>query len=379
MRKTSITVDLREALTKFFPVRGNENPSVQDQEIVAASWGLKKQFVEMTKEDRKNKQNKAMLKEREIRRGKFSNFELRLADAWAKRNSVEINSRNQEYCVHAAQSEYDEQLREADEARKVGQFMQETYERREADRWKKLLTQPYPADGVGKDFFSWPLERLNDAQVEEYGNYSTNELRQMLDYAITIAEQELFPVVFDIEQRRLMTQFMTAQQPPLSPIEAQNWIVAFKILELEGASKELPTHTVDLSVPEPPPLPVRNDGPVNPHKPGSLEAKQFDRDEMRKGVEAEIDAVVGPIFQELADQSGKSIDSSLVKACVADLQTKNLPFTRYNLRRSFAYLRADEVPPGTYTRDELDQFEADRAEQMMSADQYKKLNYRRSA
>jgi hypothetical protein len=173
---------------------------------------MKKEFLAMAEADRKNAQNKAMLKDRERRRGKWSVFELQLANDWAKRNGVEINSRNEEYCVHAAQAEYDEKLEEAEQTRKVGQFMQETYERREAARWQKLLTEPYPADGPGKDMMSWNLERLNDAQVEEYGNYSTTELRIMLDNAIHSAEEELFPVVFDRDQRSAMTSFMNAQQ-----------------------------------------------------------------------------------------------------------------------------------------------------------------------
>lgn len=73
------------------------------------------------------------------------------------------------------------------------------------------------------------------------------------------------------------------------------------------------------------------------------------------------------------------IPASLGSAVRDDLIAKNLPFTRYNVRRSFAYLRAGEIPPNVYSQDELNQFEADRREELMSAEEYKKFNYRRRA
>jgi hypothetical protein len=371
---------LREKLKKFFADRNMSNPTLQDQQTVAASWGMKKKFVEMAKEDKAKAQNTQTLADRERRNQKFSEFQLRLAADYAKRNRLEVDGRNQEVIVHLAQSEYDQQVHEAKVAREAGKMMQEAYERDEAARWKKLLSLPYPAGGVGKDIMNWPLERLDDATIGYYDTgFKLAELRELIKVAITLAEVELYPVVFDRNQRSAMADFMTAQVPPLSPYEAGNWIAVYKILELEGASEELPKVKIDLSVPEPPPLPERNDGPRNPHKPGTEDHFQWDREQVLKGIDAQWDSQLGPYLQEISDASGKTIPASLANAVRDDLIAKNLPFTRYNIRRSFAYLRSNEIPANVYSQDELNQFGKDRAEELMSAEDYKKLNFRRRA
>lgn len=373
---------LSTKLKEHFAKRENmPNPTERDRRAVANGWKLGKEFDALLKEERQRARNQQILADRERRSQTFSDFQLRLAAAYADRMGVAMTERNQEFCVMTAQAEYDQQLHEAKVAREAGKLLQEAYERDEAIRWQKLLTQPYPADGVGKDIMKWPLERLTDQQIDIYDGYSVKDRRQLLNYAIATAQQELFPVVFDTVQQEAIKRFMNAQVPPLSPFEPQNWIAAFKVLELEGAAEKLPTVKIDLSVPEPPPLPEKYAAPrnPNPHKPGSEAYLQWDRDQIQKGIDEHWDSQLGPALQEIATASGKLIPASLAAAVRDDLLAKNLPFTTYNIRRSFAYLRAGEIPANVYSQDELDQFEKDRQEELMSAEEYKKLNFRRRA
>lgn len=221
---------LREQLKKFFDARNINNPTLQDQQTVAASWGYKKEFVEMAKEDKAKSTNQQTLADRERRNQKYSEFQMRLRTDYAKRNKIEVTPANEEVVTHLAQAEYNDKLHEAKIAREAGKMIQEAYERDEAARWKRILTQPYPANGVGKDMMAWPLDRLDDATIAYYEtSFKTAELREMLNGAIKMAEIELHPVVFGNDQRNLMKRFMAAQSPPLDPYEAQNWIVAYKL------------------------------------------------------------------------------------------------------------------------------------------------------
>lgn len=120
---------LREQLKKFFDARNMSNPTLQDQQTVAASWGYKKEFVEMAKQDKAKSTNQQTLADRERRNQKYSEFQMRLRTDYAKRNKIEVTPANEEVVTHLAQAEYNDKLHEAKIAREAGKMIQEAYER----------------------------------------------------------------------------------------------------------------------------------------------------------------------------------------------------------------------------------------------------------
>ena len=334
----------------------------------------KTEWAKIAGQRRRDAKNERLMADRESRRtDNHSAQDILIGQQWAQRNKQVIGTAPRmvsiEFAITTGRAEHDAEVAEIAAAQAEGRRRQVTWEAGERQRIAQIIQRPYSGQGLEN------LPRLDDAAYERYKSYGPEKLAEGVLEARKMAQIELGEV-FSPSEISILNRFLVNQDPVADTMQSESWIIGFRVLVAERVIRveALPTHKIVFKEPELPKV-VESSEPTNPYRAGTLEHDRWERDEAEKGAAAEVDAVIGASIQEIATASKMTIPRSLVEAVVMDLKAKGLAPTRYNVRRSFAYLRGSEVPPNVYDQAELDSFKRDEQERLMSADEYKKLNY----